>query len=75
MSNVEECNDSAEKEASSTITDGAQSIWLMVMREGSGFAMLSLSASVMLMSRVSSDLFGNDCPKNAAFSQSAESSR
>lgn len=49
MSKVEACKERMENEARSTSTDGAVSICAMLIRDGSGDAASSFSASMMLM--------------------------
>lgn len=52
---MEEWSDRIAKEAKSTRTEGARSIWVIVIREGRGVAALSFKASMMLMLSESSD--------------------
>ena len=63
-----------EYDARRTRTDGAVSIWKMLILDGSGAAASSWSASMILMFNESSSSVRRDCPRKAAFSQSASSS-
>lgn len=74
MSKVDEWRDKTAYETSSSRTEGAESSWVMLMREGKGAAS-SFRASIMLMLRESDESFACDWPRNALFSQSSYCSR
>jgi len=50
------------------MTEGALSIWVMLIRDGSGVAASSLRASVRVRVRESDESFECDWPRKAAFS-------